>query len=62
MSASEFISKLPRLDEPERCAGRQKPLELAEENEAVAQCNQAALEGALLLDRMENEDAPRQRP
>jgi len=62
MSASEIISKLPRRDELERRAVRQKLLELAEENEAVAQCNLAALDGALLLDRMENEDALRQRP
>ena len=62
MSATEIISELTQFSELERRAARQKLLELAEENEAVAQCNQAALEGALLLDRMENEDALRQRP
>jgi len=60
MSATEIISELPRLSELERRAVRQKLLELAEENEDVALCNQAALEGALMLDRMEDEDARRQ--
>ena len=59
MSATEIISELPRLSEPERRAVRQKLLELAEENDDVALCNQAALEGALMLDRMEAEDALR---
>ena len=38
---------------------REKLLELAAENEEIASCNQAALDGALMLDRMENEDAVR---
>jgi hypothetical protein len=59
MSATEIVNELPRLSELERRAIRQKLLELASENEEVALCNQAALEGALLLDRMENEDALR---
>ena len=57
MSATEIISELPRLNELERRAVRQKLLELAEEDEDVALCNKAALEGALMLDRMEAEDA-----
>lgn len=59
MSATEIVNELPRLNELERRAIRQKLLELASENEEVALCNQAALEGALLLDRMEDEDALR---
>lgn len=59
MSATEIVNELPRLNELERRAIRQKLLELASENEDVALCNQAALEGALLLDRMEDEDALR---
>jgi hypothetical protein len=59
MSATEIVNELPRLNELERRAIRQKLLELASENEEVAVCNQAALEGALLLDRMEDEDALR---
>jgi hypothetical protein len=33
--------------------------ELAAENEEIALCDQAALEGAVMLDRMEEEDARR---
>jgi hypothetical protein len=60
MSATEIINELPKLTERERRAVRQKLLELASENEDVKLCNQAALEGALMLDRMEEEDARRQ--
>jgi len=59
VSASDIISELPRLSERERRAVREKLLELAVENEEINQCNQAALEGALMLDRMEEEDAGR---
>ena len=59
MSATEILNELPKLTETERRAVRQKLLELAEENEAVALCDQAALEGARMLDRMEEEDARR---
>lgn len=38
---------------------REKLLELAVENDEINQCNHAALEGALMLDRMEEEDARR---
>jgi hypothetical protein len=34
-------------------------LEIANQDEDVAICNQSALEGALMLDRLENEDAHR---
>ena len=60
MSATEIISELPKLSEADLRAVRQRLLELASENEEVASCNQAALDGALLLDRMEAEDALRQ--
>jgi hypothetical protein len=53
------MDELPRLTEAERRAIRLKLLELAERDEDVRACNQAALEGAMLLDRMENEDAGR---
>ena len=59
MSATEIINELPKLSEIERCAVREKLLELAAENEDVNLCNQAALDGALMLDRMEDEDARR---
>jgi hypothetical protein len=45
VSASEIIQELPRLTEAERRAIR------------VALCNQLALDGALMLDRMESDDA-----
>jgi hypothetical protein len=57
MSATEIINELPKLSEVERRAVRQKLLELAAENEDVKVCDEAALEGALMLDRMEEEDA-----
>ena len=57
MSAADIIKELPRLSEADRRQIREVLLEIANGNEAVAQCNQSALEGALLLDRMEDEDA-----
>jgi hypothetical protein len=60
VSAAEIIHELPKLTEAERRAVRQKLLELAAENEDVRVCDQAALEGAMLLDRMDDEDARRQ--
>ena len=57
MSAAQIIAELPKLSEAERRAVRQKLLELAAENSDVELCNQSALEGAQMLDRMEEEDA-----
>jgi hypothetical protein len=57
MSAAQIIEELPKLSEPERRAVRQKLLELGAENRDVKLCNQSALEGAQMLDRMEEEDA-----
>ena len=60
MSATEIINDLPKLTGAELRAVRQKLVELAAENEDVALCDQSALEGALMLDQMEAEDARRQ--
>ena len=60
MSAAEIIRELPKLTEADRRAIRERLLEIANANPDVALCNQAALEGAQLLDRMEDEDAGRQ--
>jgi hypothetical protein len=57
MSATEIIQELPRLSESERRHIREVLLEIANENPDVALCNQAALQGAQLLDRLEDEDA-----
>ena len=57
MSASEIINELPKLTEAERRAIREKLTELAAQNQDIEACNQAALEGAIMLDRMEDEDA-----
>jgi hypothetical protein len=57
VSATEIINELPKLTDAERRAVREKLSELAAQNEDIQACNQAALEGALMLDRMENEDA-----
>ncbi len=35
-------------------------LEIANQNPDIVACNQSALDGAMLLDRMEDEDARRQ--
>lgn len=60
MSAIEIINELPKLSETERRAVREKLLELAAEHEDIKLCNQAALDGALMLDGLEEEDARRQ--
>ena len=60
MSTAEIIRELPRLTEAERRTIRQKLLELAAENEEIRLCDQTALEGAMLLDQLEEEDARRQ--
>jgi hypothetical protein len=58
MSATEILNELPKLTEAERRAVRQRLLELAAENEDVRLCDQAATEGARLLDAMEQIAAP----
>lgn len=60
MSATDIINELPKLTEAERRAVRQKLSELAAQNEDIELCNQVAAEGAIILDRMEEEDARRQ--
>ena len=56
MSATEIIKELPRLSEADRRALREVLLEIANANPDVALCNQTALEGAMMLDRMEDKD------
>jgi hypothetical protein len=53
VSASEIIKELN--EQAERRAVREGLLEIANQDSDVALCNQAALDGALMLDRMENE-------
>jgi hypothetical protein len=60
VSTTEIIKELPKLSETDRRAIREVLLEIANENPDIALCNQAALEGAQVLDRMEEEDARRQ--
>ena len=60
MSAAEIIRELPKLTEADRRAIRDVLLEIANQNPDIALCNQAAEEGAMLLDRLEDEDARRQ--
>jgi hypothetical protein len=57
MSATDIIKELPRLTEADRRHIREVLLEIANENPDVALCNQSALAGAQLLDRMEDDDA-----
>jgi hypothetical protein len=61
VSATDIINELPKLTEVELRSVRQRLLELAAQNEEVALCDQAAIEGAVMLDRMEEDDARRQR-
>jgi hypothetical protein len=60
VSAAEIINELPKLSEAELRLVRRRLLELAAQNQDVELCNQAALEGAVMLDRMEDDDARRQ--
>ena len=57
MSAAEIISELPRLSEAGRRQVREALLEIANQDPEIALCNDAALDGAMMLDRMEDEDA-----
>jgi len=57
VSTAEIIRQLPKLSEAERRAVREKLLELAREDEGVKLCDEAAVEGARILDQMEAEDA-----
>jgi hypothetical protein len=59
MSAAEIIKELPKLTEADRRAIRVVLLEIANQDADLAACNQSALEGAMMLDRMEDEDARR---
>jgi hypothetical protein len=60
MSAAEIINELPKLTETELRLVRRRLLELAAQNHDIELCNQAALDGALIFDRMEDEDARNQ--
>ncbi len=60
MSAADIIRELPKLTEADRRAIRERLLDIANQNPDVALCNQAALEGAMIFDGMEDDDARRQ--
>ena len=53
MSAAQIIDELPKLTPANLLAVRRKLMETSEENEGVALCDAAALEGAQLLEQME---------
>ena len=55
----DIIKELPRLSEQDRRAIRQGLLDIANQDDDVAACNQSALEGAMMLDRLEDQDAQR---
>ncbi len=59
MSVAQIISELPKLLPADLLAVRRKLIELAEENEDTALCDAAALEGAQMLDKMEEENGAR---
>jgi hypothetical protein len=58
VSVAEIIKELPKLRPDERAAVA-TCLRDIEEQECVEVCNTAAVEGAQLLDAMEQEDAKR---
>jgi hypothetical protein len=60
MSAAQIIEELPKLTETELRSVRRRLVELAAQSEDVALCNQAATDGAVMLDQLEEEDARRQ--
>ncbi len=60
VSATEIIHELPKLTEAELRLVRQRLLELAAQNQDIDLCNQAALDRAIMLDGMEDDDAHRQ--
>lgn len=60
MGVAEIIKELSKLTEAQRRAVREVLLEIANQDPDIALCNQAALEGAIMFDRMEEEDARRQ--
>jgi len=57
VSAAQIIEELPKLSEADMHQVRQRLIELAAQTEDVALCDQAALEGAMMLDRLEADDA-----
>lgn len=57
MSATEIINELPNLSQQEIRLIRRRLVELAAENEDIRLCDEAALQGAMMLDQMEDEDA-----
>jgi hypothetical protein len=57
MSTTQILDELPKLAPSDLKAIRRKLQELAEQNGEVALCDETALAGAIMLDRMEDEDA-----
>ena len=56
MSTAQIIDELPKLTPADLLAVRRKLIEISGENERVAHCDAAALEGAQLLDQLEAGD------
>jgi hypothetical protein len=59
VSAAEIIEELPKLAESDRRAIRDRLLKIANQDPDVAACNESALQGAIMLDRMEGKPPPR---
>jgi hypothetical protein len=60
LNAMEIVNELSKLMEEELRSVRQRLLKLAAHKADMAPCDQAALQGAAMLDRMEEDDARRQ--
>jgi hypothetical protein len=57
MSAEEIIKELPKLTDADRRRIRMALLNIANENQDIAHCNESALETAQSLDQLEEQDA-----
>ncbi len=53
VSAAEITNELPRLSEAEVSLVRKRLIELAAQTDDVPLCDQSALDGAMMLDRLE---------
>lgn len=62
VSVTEIINELPKLTHQERRLVHNRLLELSAEDSEVNSCNESALQGAALLDAMEEKDLLSARP
>jgi len=59
MSAAQIIAERPKLSPTKLLSVRRRLIEIDEENEDIAACDAATLEGARMLDRLDQVDGGR---